>query len=179
MASDMIVINTLYCKPFLAVRAGKTDEVWTMNLVMIFKCILSVEHLCTEVARQVDSLHMLIGVFPVIPVPYISACMNISVKELIGPVRKLFPMFALNLFVLFSSFISQEQGIRVLPCKMAFHVFYSVGGERAEITLENILPQFFVMPWIMALEIIGELEGTITARNTASPNTTNTTCFKT
>jgi len=42
VTSDMVFVDSFNCKSFLALRTGEADEVWLVNLLMIFKSSRSV-----------------------------------------------------------------------------------------------------------------------------------------
>ena len=58
VAFKVEVEDTLNGKPFLAMRADVVDQMWAMNLLVIFKRVLSVEYLRTEVASLVRDVKL-------------------------------------------------------------------------------------------------------------------------
>ena len=58
VAFKVEVEDTLNCEPFLAMRADVFDQMWAMNLVVIFKRVLCVEYLRTEVASLVGDVEL-------------------------------------------------------------------------------------------------------------------------
>ena len=58
VAFKVEVEDALNCKPFLAMRADMVDQMRAMNLLVIFKRVLSVEYLRTEVASLVGDVEL-------------------------------------------------------------------------------------------------------------------------
>ena len=58
VASKVKVEDTLNCEPFLAMGTDVVDQMWAMNLLVIFKRVLSVEYLRTEGASLVGDVEL-------------------------------------------------------------------------------------------------------------------------
>ena len=58
VAFKVEVEDTLNCEPFLAMGADVVDQMRSMNLLVIFKRVLSVEYLRTEVASLVGNVEL-------------------------------------------------------------------------------------------------------------------------
>ena len=58
VAFQVEVKDTLNSEPFLAMRADVVDQMRAMNLLVIFKRVLSVEYLRTEVASLVGDVEL-------------------------------------------------------------------------------------------------------------------------
>ena len=58
VAFEVEVEDTLNGEPFLTMRADVVDQMRTMNLLVIFKRVLSVEYLRTEVASLVGDVEL-------------------------------------------------------------------------------------------------------------------------
>ena len=58
VAFKVEVEDTLNCEPFLAMRTDVVDQMWAVNLLVIFKRVLCVEYLRTEVASLVGNVEL-------------------------------------------------------------------------------------------------------------------------
>ena len=67
VASKVKVEDTLNCEPFLAMRTNMVDQMRAMDLLVIFKRVLSVEYLRTEVASLVGNVELELVLNPLQP----------------------------------------------------------------------------------------------------------------
>ena len=49
MTFDVVLVDTLHDEAFVTLFTCEFDQLWLVNLLMVFKGVLRVENLCTEI----------------------------------------------------------------------------------------------------------------------------------